>query len=174
MMILWGHSDQVMSGRHTEYISVECRHHSPTLPNTRAVRREITPRGITRTTEALLTHWDRVTHICVSKTTIIGPDSGLLPGRRHYLNQCWNIVSSNPRNKLQWKYIHFHSRKCIWKCCLRNGDNFVSASICLPHRAEFVWEKSQTIINTWNIVNILAAACLATQGAPGSAARILT
>ena len=30
----------------------------------------------------LLTHWDRVTHICVSKLTIIASDNGLSPGRR--------------------------------------------------------------------------------------------
>ena len=30
----------------------------------------------------LLTHWRRVTHICVGKLTIIGSDNGLLPGRR--------------------------------------------------------------------------------------------
>ena len=29
-----------------------------------------------------LTHWGRVTHICVSKPTIIGSDNGLSPGRR--------------------------------------------------------------------------------------------
>ena len=29
-----------------------------------------------------LTHWGRVTHICVGKLTIIGSDNGLLPGRR--------------------------------------------------------------------------------------------
>ena len=29
-----------------------------------------------------LSHWGRVTHICVSKLTIIGPDNGLSPGRR--------------------------------------------------------------------------------------------
>ena len=29
-----------------------------------------------------LIHWGRVTHICVSKLTIIGPDNGLSPGRR--------------------------------------------------------------------------------------------
>ena len=28
-----------------------------------------------------LTHWGRVTHICVSKVTIIGSDNSLLPGR---------------------------------------------------------------------------------------------
>ena len=29
-----------------------------------------------------LTHWGRITHICVNKLTIIGSDDGLLPGRR--------------------------------------------------------------------------------------------
>ena len=29
-----------------------------------------------------LSHWGRVTHICVSKLTIIGSDNGLSPGRR--------------------------------------------------------------------------------------------
>ena len=29
-----------------------------------------------------LTHWGRVTHICVSKLAIIGSDNGLSPGRR--------------------------------------------------------------------------------------------
>ena len=29
-----------------------------------------------------LTHWSRVTHICVGNLTIIGSDNGLAPGRR--------------------------------------------------------------------------------------------
>ena len=29
-----------------------------------------------------LNHWGQVTHICVSKLTIIGSDNGLSPGRR--------------------------------------------------------------------------------------------
>ena len=32
--------------------------------------------------ECLTTHWGRVTHICVSKLTIIGSDKGLSPDRR--------------------------------------------------------------------------------------------
>ena len=28
------------------------------------------------------------------------------------------------------KFIHFYSRKCIWKCRLENGDHLVSASMC--------------------------------------------
>ena len=33
----------------------------------------------------LLTHWGRVTHICVSKLTIIGSDNGLSPDRRQVI-----------------------------------------------------------------------------------------
>ena len=38
----------------------------------------------------LLTHWGRVTHICVSELTIIGSDNGLSPGRRQAIT--WNNV----------------------------------------------------------------------------------
>ena len=31
---------------------------------------------------SMLTHWGRVTHICVGNLTIIGSDNGLSPGRR--------------------------------------------------------------------------------------------
>ena len=41
-----------------------------------------------------LTHWGRVTQICVSKLTTIGSS--------HYLNQCWNIVNWTLGTKLQW------------------------------------------------------------------------
>ena len=37
---------------------------------------------LTAGNDNLLTHWGRVTHICVSKPTIIGSDNGLSPGRR--------------------------------------------------------------------------------------------
>ena len=36
----------------------------------------------------VLTHWGQVTHICVSKLTIIGSDNGLSPGRRQTI--VWN------------------------------------------------------------------------------------
>ena len=72
---------------------------------------------------AVLTHGGRVTHICVSKLTWSAPN--------HYLNQCWNIINWNLRNKLQWnfltKFIHCRSRKCIWKCRLQKVDRFVWA-----------------------------------------------
>ena len=81
-----------------------------------------------------ITHWGRVTHICVGNLTIIGSDNGLSPGRRQaiiwsILNQCWIIVNWTLRNKLQWNFN-------------RNSDIFIQengfenvvckmASICL-------------------------------------------
>ena len=35
-----------------------------------------------------LTHWGQVMHICIGKTTIIGSDNGLSPGRRQAI--IWN------------------------------------------------------------------------------------
>ena len=43
--------------------------------------RSILPYGVTYYRHEL-THWGRVTHICVNKLTSIGSDNGLAPGRR--------------------------------------------------------------------------------------------
>ena len=55
-----------------------------------------------------LTHWGRVTHICVNRLTILGSDMAcrLAGAKPLSLNQCWNIVNSNLRNKLQWNHRH--------------------------------------------------------------------
>ena len=38
----------------------------------------------------ILTHWGRVTHICIGKLTAIGSDNGLSPGRRQAIT--WTNV----------------------------------------------------------------------------------
>ena len=48
-----------------------------------------------------LTHWGQVTHICISKLTIIGSDNGMM-APSHYLKQRWNIVNLNLANKVKW------------------------------------------------------------------------
>ena len=85
--------------------------------------------------EYLLTHWGRATRICVSKLTIIASDNGLSPGRRQAI--IWNnagilsigLLGTN-FSEIWSKFWHFLSRKCAWKCRLRNGGHFVSASMC--------------------------------------------
>ena len=51
----------------------------------------------------------------------------------HYLNQYWNVVNCNLRNKLQWIFNRnlniFHSRTHNRNCRLRNCDHLVSAAM---------------------------------------------
>ena len=50
----------------------------------------VIPLSHSLTVVSILTHWGRVTHICVSELTIIGSDNGLSPGRRQAI--IWNNV----------------------------------------------------------------------------------
>ena len=83
-----------------------------------------------------LTHWGRVTHLCVSKLTSIASDNGLSPGRRQAI--IWNkagILLIGPLgtnfSEVLIKFTHFHWRKNVWKCRLRNVGHCVSASMSL-------------------------------------------
>ena len=51
--------------------------HGPELPAAKCTNCECS-----RTTSVMLTHWGRVSHICVGKLTIIDSDNGSSPGRR--------------------------------------------------------------------------------------------
>ena len=55
----------------------------------------------------LLTHWGRVTHICVSKLTIIGSDHDLSPGRRHAITRTsfYSKLFYTPNN-ISWLWWH--------------------------------------------------------------------
>ena len=92
-------------------------------------------RVINNTPPIMLTHWGRVTHICVSKLTIIGSDNGLSPGRRKAI--IWTnadivnwTLGNKPQRNLNRNLCIFIKKKCIWKCRLGNGDHLVSASVC--------------------------------------------
>ena len=83
----------------------------------------------------LLTHWGRVTHICISKLTIIGSDNGLSPDWHQAI--IWTNVAMLLIAPLGTNFsgilieIHtFSLKKCIWKCLLENGGHFVAASMC--------------------------------------------
>ena len=81
-----------------------------------------------------LTHWGRVTHICVGKLTIIGSDNGLSPERRQaiiWTNAGTLLIGPLGTNLSEILIeIYTFSLKCIWKCRLGNGSHFVSASMC--------------------------------------------
>ena len=84
----------------------------------------------------LITHWGRVMHISVSKLISIVPDNGLPPGRHQTI--IWTNagilliepVGTTFGDFFKSRFIHFHTRKCIWNRRLRNADHFVSASMC--------------------------------------------
>ena len=75
-----------------------------------------------------LTHWGRVTHICVGYLIIIGSDNGLSPGRRQTI--IWisaGILLIGPLgvnfSEILIEIKIFSFKKCIWKCCLENGSH---------------------------------------------------
>ena len=72
-----------------------------------------------------LTHWGRLTHICVSKQTIIGSDNG------HYLNQCWNIVNWTLRNNFQWNFNR-NSNIFIQEIAFENVDSKMASTLSQP------------------------------------------
>ena len=85
----------------------------------------------------LLTHGGRVTHICVSKLTIIGSDNGLSPANGLSPSRCRAIIWTNAELLLirPWG-TNFNAFECVWKCHLQNGVHFVSASMC----QNFEWQ----------------------------------
>ena len=87
----------------------------------------------------VLTYWGRVTHICVSKLTIIGSDNGLSPDRRQGI--IWNNAGLLLIEPLATNFseilieIHISSfKKMHLKCRTENGGHFVLASLCSVYR----------------------------------------
>ena len=79
----------------------------------------------------ILIHWGRVTHICVSKLTIIGSDNGLSPDRCQaiiWINAGILLIGPLGTNFSETKFIHFHSRKCMQKYRLK-----MAAILPRPH-----------------------------------------
>ena len=75
-----------------------------------------------------------MTHICISKLTMIGSDNGLAPGRCQgiYLNQCQVFVNWTLRNKSQWNFnqiptfslmkMHLKISSMKWRPFCLGGD----------------------------------------------------
>ena len=87
-----------------------------------------------------LTHWGRVTHICINKLTTISSDNGLSPDRRQaiiYLNQCWNIVNfiwylGTKFNEISIEIHIFTFKKMHWNCEM-------SAIFSQPQCVKSIW-----------------------------------
>ena len=88
-----------------------------------------------RTGDKPLTHWGRVTHICVSYLTIIGSDNGLTPGRHQAI--IWTNAGILLIDPLATNFsenligIHtFSFNKIHLKMSSGKWRPFVSASMC--------------------------------------------
>ena len=86
-----------------------------------------------------ITHWGRVTHICVGKLTTIGSDNGLSPGRRQaniWTNAgillIWPLGTNF--NEILIGIQTFSFKKMHLNCRLRNGVHFVPAPMWLTSR----------------------------------------
>ena len=82
-----------------------------------------------------LTHWGRVTHVCVDNETIIGSDNGLSPGRRQAI--IWTNVGillieplGTILSELLSEIITFSVKKMHLKMSSGNWRPFSSASMC--------------------------------------------
>ena len=97
-----------------------------------------------------LTHWSRVTHICVSNLTIIGSDNGLSPGPRQAI--IWTndgLLLIEPFGtyfieiwiKIQFSLMKIHLKKSgkCWPSCL--GLNMLK-QFSMFHRCSQVLYKS--------------------------------
>ena len=84
---------------------------------------------------SLLTHWGRVTHICVSDLTSIGSDNGLSPGRRQAIIRTnAGILLIRPLgtnfSEILIGIQTFSSKKIHLKMSSAKWCPFVSASMC--------------------------------------------
>ena len=82
-----------------------------------------------------LTHWGRVTHICVGILIIVGSDNGLSPDQGQAI--IWandGILLIGPLgthfSEILLAIYKLSFKKCLWKFRLKNGGHLVSASMC--------------------------------------------
>ena len=114
-----------------------------------------------------LTHWGRVTHICVSKLTIIGTDNGLSPGRRQAIiwtnDGIWlirplginfsEILIGIQTFSFQKMHLQMSSAKCRPSCLGLNvitGKPSLRSYLSLTQQQQTHWIRglSNTGINT--------------------------
>ena len=124
----------------------------------------------TSPTCSCLTHWGRVTHICISKLTIIGSDNGLLP-RRHQAIIWTNaeILLIRPlgtkfneifikNHTFSFKKMHLKMLSAKWRpyClgleCVKNGSYYGTYMYNSTHLVVLRLEYSKII---WSITWLL-------------------
>ena len=82
-------------------------------------------------------HWSRVTHICVSKLTIIGVDNGLSPICHQAIIWTNDGILFILRNKLQWN-LKWYSYNFIEENALENGIRKMVTILSRPQCVKLV------------------------------------
>ena len=110
----------------------------------------------------VLTHCGRVTHVCVSKLTIIGSDNGLLPGRRHaiiWTNTGILLIRTSGTNfseilseihTFSFKKMHLKMLSAKWRqFCL--SLNVLSPkcklTLCMLCQVRMVWPSMNNVMH---------------------------
>ena len=90
----------------------------------------------------VLTHWGRVTHICVDHIAIIGSDNGLWPGRRQAI--IWTIIGILLIEPLGTKYQWiFHQNYNIF--CQENAfENVFRKLVAILSRPQ--WDNCSCLV----------------------------
>ena len=91
-----------------------------------------------------LTHWGRVTHICVSKQTIIGSDNGLSPVRRQAI--IWTNAGILLMGPLGTKFneilIEIHTTSAVPDCSTNHDSaDCISVQFLFYHNHNFTKSK---------------------------------
>ena len=119
---------------------------------------------------SILTHWGRVTHICVGNQTIIGWDNAL--------NQCWDIINWTLWNKLQENALEgvvcemaaiLSRRQCVKyfeyvSCGYQNGTDIKQTLEHTRVRDSLTWKWN----DRWIVGCTLAVFSLSTSTSAGS------
>ena len=91
----------------------------------------------------MLTHWGRVTYICVGNLTIIGSDNGLSPGRRQA------IICTNPGIYVNWtlRQNNRNANILIQENALENVVSEMASILSRPQcvkahtRSRYAWQR---------------------------------
>ena len=132
----------------------------------------------------ILTHWGRVTHICVGKLTIIGSDNGLSPARRQAIIWTsagilliWTLGTNFSEisigiqiQTLSFKKIHLEMSSAKWRpfCLGLNVLIYGQKSIILLHLS--AWQQAtdlhdcHTLCIPWFPQTVLTAVWLVSNG----------
>ena len=103
-----------------------------------------------------LTHWGRVTHICVNNLTIIVSDNGLSPNRRQVITRTNDgilLIGSLGTNfsEILIKINTFSLKKMHLKTSSAKRRPFFSRPICVLIKTIHIWHLNiaTTIVNVW-------------------------